>query len=99
MAVLEAAVERAAGGAGAVVLIGAEAGMGKSRLVAELAAGATRAGATAVLKATRSSPRSCWRQSTKTSWDDLGRKRPSGGTAGASVLLSDWGRRSCGGTP
>jgi predicted ATPase len=49
LAVLEAAVERAAGGAGAVVLIGAEAGMGKSRLVAELAALATRAGATAVI--------------------------------------------------
>ena len=49
LAVLEAAVERAAGGAGAVVLIGAEAGMGKSRLVAELAALATRAGATTVI--------------------------------------------------
>jgi DNA-binding CsgD family transcriptional regulator len=49
LAVLEAAVERAAGGAAAVVLIGAEAGMGKSRLVAELAALATRAGATTVI--------------------------------------------------
>jgi DNA-binding CsgD family transcriptional regulator len=49
LTVLEAAVERAAGGAGAVVLVGAEAGMGKSRLVAELAALATRAGATAVI--------------------------------------------------
>jgi len=36
-------------GSGAVVLIGAEAGMGKSRLVAELAALATRAGATTVI--------------------------------------------------
>ncbi len=36
LGVLEAAVRRAAAGTGAVVMIGAEAGMGKSRLVAEL---------------------------------------------------------------
>ncbi|HTX11941.1 MAG TPA: ATP-binding protein [Solirubrobacteraceae bacterium] len=36
LAVLEGAVDSAAGGNGAVVMIGGEAGMGKSRLVAQL---------------------------------------------------------------
>ena len=49
LTVLEEALERAAGGAGAVVMIGAEAGMGKSRLIAELATLANAAGATTVI--------------------------------------------------
>ena len=47
--VLEEAVDRAAGGTGAVVMIGAEAGMGKSRLIAELAISAGAIGATPVI--------------------------------------------------
>jgi DNA-binding CsgD family transcriptional regulator len=47
--VLEDAVERAAGGTGAVVMIGAEAGMGKSRLIAELARSESAIGATTVI--------------------------------------------------
>lgn len=46
---LEAAVARAAAGTGAVVLIGAEAGMGKSRLVAEVGRLAAAAGATMLI--------------------------------------------------
>ena len=48
LGVLEAAVDRAAAGTGAVVMIGAEAGMGKSRLVAEVG-GCGAAGATMVI--------------------------------------------------
>lgn len=46
---LEAAVRRAGEGTGVVVMIGAEAGMGKSRLVAELDGLATTDGATMVI--------------------------------------------------
>jgi DNA-binding CsgD family transcriptional regulator len=49
LTVLEEAVERAAGGTGAVVMIGAEAGMGKSRLIGELASAAASSGATTVI--------------------------------------------------
>jgi predicted ATPase len=49
LAVLEAALQRAEAGAGAVVLIGAEAGMGKSRLVAELRQRADTSGACAAV--------------------------------------------------
>lgn len=49
MGVLAAAVERAAAGTGGVVMIGSEAGMGKSRLVAEVGRLAAAANATMVI--------------------------------------------------
>jgi len=49
LAVLEGALARATDGAGAVVLIGAEAGMGKSRLLAELSKQADAAAATMLI--------------------------------------------------
>src|SRR5436853_2286185 len=45
LAALEAAYERAAGGSPAMVLVAGDSGVGKSRLVAEFAASAERAGA------------------------------------------------------
>jgi predicted ATPase len=45
LAALDAALQRAAGGAPATVLVGGEAGIGKSRLIAEFTARATGAGA------------------------------------------------------
>jgi DNA-binding CsgD family transcriptional regulator len=46
---LRGALARAAGGCGAVAVVGGEAGVGKSRLVTELAADARRAGATVLV--------------------------------------------------
>src|SRR5512134_2679889 len=45
LAVLDAALGRSVGGESSVVLIGGDAGLGKSRLVAEFADGARRSGA------------------------------------------------------
>jgi predicted ATPase/DNA-binding CsgD family transcriptional regulator len=49
LAALEAAVEQAHGGIGSVVLVGGEAGMGKSRLIAELGTSAVSRGMTVLV--------------------------------------------------
>ena len=49
LAAIEAALARTRGGCGSVVFVGGEAGIGKSRLISELAGGAEREGMTVVV--------------------------------------------------